>query len=226
MESTESKTRTYPEAKIVLYQPKLYQVDCEVVTDFGEWIDELVDVMRGTMYAHNGVGLAAPQVGVFKRIAIVQLVEDRTKPPFVMINPAIVNTASSDVAREGCLSIPGNYTRHPVRRASRIKVAFQDVVGKTQQLELSGMMARAVQHEVDHLDGKFFIHRISGLKRDMVLRNYKKHFELVQQTALMCAYRIDFDVKESKFVPTDDPKKFGVHQTGQQPEDALRSIGL
>lgn len=176
MNEPESKTRTEvePAAKILLYSTKIVGRECAVVEEFGKPLEELVNVLRYTMYDHRGVGLAAPQIGVFKRLAIVQLVEDRTRPPFVMVNPAIVNTAGVQTDWEGCLSLPGNGTRQRVTRPFFVKVVYQDISGKTEQMEVKGMMARAIQHECDHLQGKFFIDHLSQLKRGIVLKHYRK----------------------------------------------------
>lgn len=163
-----------PSAKVLLWSRAIHGRECEIVTDFGKQLEELVDVLRFTMYDHKGVGLAAPQIGVFKKVAVIQIVEDRTRPPFVMVNPVIVNTAGTSTEWEGCLSLPGNGTRQRVERPHFAKVVFQDITGKQETLEMSGMMARAVQHECDHLEGRFFIDHLSRLKRDIVLRNYRK----------------------------------------------------
>lgn len=184
-----STLKALPSAKVLLWSKPVCGVECEVVTEFDEQLERLVDVLTGTMYDHKGIGLAAPQIGVFKRVAVIQLVEERARPPFVMVNPAIVTSAGTHTEWEGCLSLPGNGTRQRVTRPFFVKVIFQDIHGQSQALEEKGLMARAIQHEVDHLHGRFFIDQVSKLKRDIVLRNYAK-----AQYHDMGKYRHDFSV--------------------------------
>ena len=168
-----SKTWTYfPTAKILLWSKGL-KYRSRIVEDFGPDLERLVDYLTGTMYEHNGVGLAAPQIGCFVRVAVVQLIEDRTRPPLILVNPTIVNSAGNCVEWEGCLSVPGDRTRARIARAHFLKVLFQDITGASQELECAGMMARAVAHEVDHLDGKFYFDHISALKRDVIVGHYR-----------------------------------------------------
>lgn len=193
--------RDLPAAKILLWSPKVRGVACGVVEEFGKELEELVDYMTGTMYEHNGVGLAAPQIAVFKRVAVIQLVEDRSRPPFVMVNPAILNTAGKVSGSEGCLSLPGGYAGQRVPRALTVKVSFQDITGRTQEMEVSGPMARAIQHEVDHLHGNFFIDHLSSLKREMVIRKYYEAVRRTNLTDLYKKYRKDFTGFDSKLEP-------------------------
>lgn len=199
--------RELPSAKILLWNPRLRDVECAIVDDFGKWLEGLVDYLTGTMYEHNGVGLAAPQIGVFKRVAVIQLIEDRTRPPFVMINPAIINSAGKTYLSEGCLSLPGGYANQRVPRAYTVKVAFQDISGKSQEMEVSGDMARSVQHEVDHLFGKFFIDHLSSLKREMVIAKYRKAVRGKDPDELDLKYRKDFEGIGSTLVPAIDLKR-------------------
>ena len=192
--------KVLPSAKIVLWSKAVRGIECAIVEEFDEKLNELVDVLTGTMYAHSGIGLAAPQVGVFKRVAVVQLVEDRKRPPFVMVNPAIVNSGGTHTEWEACLSLPGNGTRQRVTRPFFIKVVYQDINGQMQSLEANGLMARAIQHEVDHLAGEFFIDRVSRMRRDIVLRNYRK-----AKYHDMNKYRREFEVTGS-YAPTPKPK--------------------
>lgn len=144
------------------------RVDAELKT--------LVANMLETMYDAPGVGLAAPQVNVSRRLAVVDVADEdkgEKKSPLVLINPKIVATGSgTSVHEEGCLSIPD--VRVDVERPAAITVTYLDLDGKEQRLDASGFLATAVQHEIDHLDGKLIIDHLSRLKRDMVVRRFKK----------------------------------------------------
>jgi peptide deformylase len=136
------------------------------VQEMTEDLQRLIDDMFETMHACEGIGLAAPQVGRLERLAIVQ-VDER---PLVMINPEIVAEQDSDRAEEGCLSIPDVFGE--VERASRITLRARDRHGQTFELEASGLQARAIQHEVDHLHGKLFIDYLSFLKKRAALTKW------------------------------------------------------
>lgn len=132
----------------------------------------LIDDMLETMYAADGVGLAAPQVGVGRRVIVVD-VREPDAPAFALINPVVVS-ASEEVERgeEGCLSIPG--LKEIVERPAGVVVEGLDPDGKPRRIDAHGLLARALQHEVDHLDGVLFIDRVSPLKRQMLLKRWKK----------------------------------------------------
>ena len=144
----------------------------EPVSIVDDEIRTLIDDMLETMYAADGVGLAAPQVGVGKRVIVVD-VRDPDAPPFALVNPEIVE-ASEEVDRgeEGCLSIPG--LKEIVERPASVVVQGLDRDGKPRRIEGTGLLARALQHEIDHLDGVLFIDRVSPLKRQMLLNRWKK----------------------------------------------------
>jgi peptide deformylase len=136
-------------------------------------IDKLTDDMTETMYAAPGVGLAAPQVGVLLRIFVVDISLGRDPAGLlVMINPEFVERDGLQLEEEGCLSVPGfNAT---VVRPTRAVVKGLDRNGDVQQIEGSGLLARAFQHEMDHLDGTLFVDRIRGIKRDLIVRKIRK----------------------------------------------------
>ncbi len=141
----------------------------DAVTDA---IRTLIADMFETMYAEDGVGLAAPQVGVGQRVIVVDP-RDETVTPFALINPEIV-TASAEVERgeEGCLSLPG--LKEMVERPVRVTVTGLSDRGEPVTLEADGLLARILQHEVDHIDGILFIDRVSPLKRKMLLKRWEK----------------------------------------------------
>lgn len=136
-------------------------------------IDRLVDDMIETMYAAPGVGLAAPQIGIPLRIFVVDISVGRDPAGLlVMINPEILDREGMQLEEEGCLSVPGfNAT---VVRPSRVVIKGLDRIGSEQQREATGLLARAFQHEMDHLDGTLFVDRLRGIKRDLIVRKIKK----------------------------------------------------
>jgi peptide deformylase len=136
-------------------------------------IERLIDDMIETMYAAPGVGLAAPQIGVPLRIFVVDVSVGRDpKGLLVMVNPEFVERDGTQLEEEGCLSIPGfNAT---VARPMRVVLAALDRGGQAQRHEASGLLARAFQHEMDHLDGVLFVDRLRGIKRDLIVRKIRK----------------------------------------------------
>ena len=145
----------------------------EEVTVFDAALKQLVDEMFESMYAAQGIGLAAPQIAISQRITVID-VSFRKNPEdkIALINPEIVSAEGKQVEEEGCLSLPE--IREKVQRAARVRVKAQDVTGKWFEVEGEELLARALQHEIDHLDGVLFIDRISRLKRELVLRKIRK----------------------------------------------------
>ncbi len=150
----------------------------ERVSKIDASINRLIDDMVETMHAAPGVGLAANQVGVPLQVAVIDLSTREQKekgnlqPVVVIINPEILVLEGSVVDEEGCLSIPEYADR--VRRAAKVRVRAQDRTGKTFELEAEGLMAKALQHEIDHLNGLLFVDRMSTLKKSIFKRKYKK----------------------------------------------------
>jgi peptide deformylase len=143
------------------------------VTVFGDSLQELVDDMIETMYAAPGVGLAATQVGVPLRVFVIDLTVGRsTGDLIVMVNPTFVSREGTQLEEEGCLSAPGfNAT---VIRPRQVVVKGLDRHGEEQTIEGKDLLARAFQHEMDHLDGVVFIDRLRGIKREMIVRKIQK----------------------------------------------------
>ncbi len=141
------------------------------VNKINEEIKELIQNMIETMYAEGGVGLAAPQVGVSKRIIVI---DSEEKGVIVLINPVIIKREGELKEEEGCLSIPGIYST--VRRSSLITVEAMDINGKKFQITQEGFLAIVLQHEIDHLDGYLFIDRLSPAKR-IILKEQLKNIE-------------------------------------------------
>jgi peptide deformylase len=134
----------------------------------------LADDMLETMYAAPGVGLAAVQVGVPRRLVVLDVADEGESPsPLVLINPEIVAVGSQTrVHEEGCLSIPD--VRVDIERPASLTLRYLDRTGKPQELDAEGLLATAIQHEINHLDGKLIIDFLSPLKRDIVVRKFKK----------------------------------------------------
>ncbi|MBI4409390.1 MAG: peptide deformylase [Gemmatimonadetes bacterium] len=142
------------------------------VTAVDDEIRRLMDDLLETMYAADGVGLAAPQVGVSGRVFVVDL-RDPAVPPFGLVNPVVLEQSQeTDRGEEGCLSIPG--LREIVERPARVVVEGLDREGLPRRIEADGLLARVLQHEIDHLDGVLFIDRVSPLKRQMLLKRWRK----------------------------------------------------
>jgi len=145
----------------------------ETITAFNSELRKLADDMFESMYAAHGVGLAAPQIGIARRIAVVDITfkEDPTQR-VVLVNPEIVHTEGKQTGSEGCLSIPE--FREKVTRPHRVTVRAQDLEGRLFDMTGEDLLARAFMHETDHLNGKLFISHISALKRDFIKRKVRK----------------------------------------------------
>ena len=152
--------RRYPDP--VLKKPT------ELVTDFGDELAGFVGKMFAAMKASEGVGLAAPQVGVLRKIAVVEY----EGKPYVLINPRLIDQGGEQDGEEGCLSFPGIYAE--VKRPEWVRVEAQDAKGEPHVHEVHGFTARAFLHEMDHLEGKLFIDHLSGLKRGSIRRKMIK----------------------------------------------------
>lgn len=160
--------------KVVFYpHPVLAQV-AEPITQFDEDLKQFVQNMYETMYAENGVGLAAPQVAISKRLAVVDVSDERNKP-FVIINPEIIEKQGEELMEAGCLSVPHTYDKVP--RATKVKIRAQDETGKFFEMEGEGLLAHCLQHEIDHLNGKLYIDYLSPLKRKRLLKKMEKNLK-------------------------------------------------
>jgi peptide deformylase len=159
---------------ILVLPDKRLRLVSEPVKKFDRDIRQLVDDMFETMYEAPGIGLAAIQVGVPRRIITMDLSKDEDpQEPRVFINPELLWTSDETATyEEGCLSIPEYYEE--VTRPAQVRVAYLDLEGKEQMLEANGLLATCLQHEIDHLNGVLFIDHISKLKRDRVIKKYAK----------------------------------------------------
>tara|TARA_Y100001968_G_C19427596_1_gene755233 strand:+ start:154 stop:777 length:624 start_codon:yes stop_codon:yes gene_type:complete len=159
-----------------LGNPALRQTGRHISKVNGNIRDLAKDMLR-SMYSAKGIGLAAPQVGIEKQILVIDLdIENSSNPPLVIINPEIISSSASlEAYEEGCLSIPGVYL--DVIRPSSIKVSFRDEMGRPKKMNADGLMARCIQHEIDHLNGVLFVDRVSdkeNLKRVLKENGFNK----------------------------------------------------
>jgi peptide deformylase len=160
--------------EIVLLGDPVLRTEAEDVAAFDDDLRSLVRDMFETMYHAEGIGLAAPQVGVSKRVLVVDLRhEDRPEARLALVNPSIVwESDDTEKQTEGCLSIPG--LEEVVERAWSIRVEGFDPDGNPVSIEADDLFSRALQHEIDHVDGILFLDRLSPLKRRMALKKWKK----------------------------------------------------
>lgn len=141
------------------------------VADIDDSIRQLASDMLETMYAENGIGLAATQVNVQKRVVVIDLSENRDQP-MTLINPEILDSDGTEQMQEGCLSVPGYFDL--VERAERVRLRYRDLNGDSMDIETDGLLAVCVQHEIDHLNGKLFIDYLSPLKRQRLKKKLEK----------------------------------------------------
>ncbi len=153
----------YPDPRLRKHAQPVETVDDQV--------RNLVSDMLETMYAAPGIGLAATQVNVQKRIVVMDVSEDKNQP-MIFINPTLLEREGESEMDEGCLSVPGFYEM--VHRAARVRVSALDQNGEPFELEASGLLAVCIQHEIDHLDGKLFVDYLSALKRDRIRKKLEK----------------------------------------------------
>src|SRR5256885_9646247 len=158
---------------IVKFGNPVLEKPAERVSNVDGELKKLVEDMFESMYAAHGVGLAAPQVGIAKRLAVIDITfKEDPDAKLVLINPEIIHTEGRHTQNEGCLSIPE--FREPVTRPNKVTVRAQDVHGKVYEKTGEELLARAFLHETDHLNGKLYISHISALKRDLMKRKIKK----------------------------------------------------
>lgn len=158
---------------IVKYGDPVLEKIAAPVTVFDDELEKLVEDMFESMYAAHGVGLAAPQIGISKHLAVIDVTfKEDPSAKLVLANPQIIHTEGRQRGNEGCLSIPE--FREEVTRAKKVTVRAQDVTGKWFEKTGEDLLARAFLHETDHLNGKLYISHISALKRDLIKRKIRK----------------------------------------------------
>lgn len=143
----------------------------QLITHFDEQLQTLIDDMYETMYAADGIGLAAPQIGISLKLAVLDVTRER-KQQICIINPEIIASSGQDYLEEGCLSVPGAYDKAP--RALQVTVRALDRTGQAFEITAEGLLAHCLQHEIDHLQGKLFVDYLSPLKRQMARKKLEK----------------------------------------------------
>jgi len=159
--------------EIVIWPDPILKKKASSVSQVDDSVRSLVNDMFETMYAADGVGLAAPQIGVLKQVLVLDTTPRQPESkPVAMINPQIIAMEGTTRYSEGCLSVPGE--AEEVDRAARVTVKFLDVSGREQTIEADGLLAVAIQHETDHLQGTMFVDYLSPLKRELIRKRMKR----------------------------------------------------
>ena len=150
--------------KILKFPDQDLRIKAKPVETFDDELKTLTDDMFETMHSVNGIGLAATQIGVAKQVAVIDISPEKNEP-LVIVNPAIqiLDPSKTEDYDEGCLSVPGFFEK--ISRPSDIKLSYQDLNGKKQEIKPEGLLTKVVQHELDHLNGRLFVDHISELKR-------------------------------------------------------------
>lgn len=162
--------------QVVKYPEPVLAQKAEKVTEFGPELEKFAEEMFESMYVAEGIGLAAPQIAISKQITVIDVsFKERPEDKLVLINPEIIDREGKQVEEEGCLSLPD--IREKVQRAEWVKVRAQNTKGEFFEVEGEELLARALQHEIDHLHGILFTDRLSPLKRDLVMRRIKKRIK-------------------------------------------------
>jgi len=161
--------------KIIIEPDPILRKKCEPLEHIDESVRKLMNDMLLTMYAAPGIGLAAIQVGVLKRIVVIDISkEDEKKNPLFLVNPEIISKSkNTSVYEEGCLSLPGQFAE--VERPAEVQIKYVNYEGEEKKLEAKGLLATCIQHEIDHLNGILFIDYLSKLKKDMIIKKLIKH---------------------------------------------------
>ena len=150
--------------KILKFPDQDLRIKAKPVESFDDELKTLTDDMFETMHSVNGIGLAATQIGIAKQVAVIDISPEKNEP-LVIVNPAIqiLDPSKKEDCDEGCLSVPGFFEK--ISRPSDIKLTYQDLNGKKQEIKPEGLLTKVVQHELDHLNGRLFVDHISELKR-------------------------------------------------------------
>ena len=170
--------------KIVIEPDPILRKKSESLEKVDNDIRKLLDEMLKTMYAAPGIGLAAVQIGILKRLVVIDISkEDQKKNPLFLINPVITyKSKNTSIYEEGCLSLPGHFAE--IERPSECSVDYIDYNGKEKKLKADGLLATCIQHEVDHLNGVLFIDYLSKLKKDMIIKKLIKHKKEIDKIIL------------------------------------------
>ena len=170
--------------KIVIEPDPILRKKSEMLEKVDDELRALLDDMLETMYDAPGIGLAAVQIGILKRLIVLDISKDKEKKnPLFLINPEIISLSKkTSVHEEGCLSLPGYFAE--IERPAECQIKFIDYNGKEKELKANGLLATCIQHEVDHLNGVLFIDYLSKLKKDMIVKKLIKHKKELNKVVL------------------------------------------
>ena len=170
--------------KIVIEPDPILRKKSEILEKVDDELRGLLDDMLETMYSAPGIGLAAVQVGILKRIIVIDISKDKEKKnPFFLINPEIVSKSkNTSTYEEGCLSLPGYFAE--IERPAECQVKYIDYFGKKKEIKATGLLSTCIQHEIDHLNGILFIDYLSKLKRDMIIKKLTKQKKELDKVVL------------------------------------------
>jgi peptide deformylase len=161
--------------KIVIEPDPILRKKSEILEKVDDELRKLLDDMLETMYSAPGIGLAAVQIGILKRLIVIDISKEKDKKnPLFLINPEIISKSeSTSIYEEGCLSLPGHFAE--IERPAECHIKYIDYEGKKREIKASGLLSTCIQHEVDHLNGVLFIDYLSKLKKDMIVKKLVKH---------------------------------------------------
>ena len=166
--------------KILIEPDPILRKKCEPLENVDDYVRNLMNDMLETMYKAPGIGLAAIQVGILKRIVVIDISKEEKKNPLFLVNPEIIyKSKNTSVYEEGCLSLPGQFAE--IERPAECHIKYIDYNGKEKKLETKGLLATCIQHEIDHLNGILFIDYLSKLKKDMIIKKLVKHKKDVER---------------------------------------------
>ena len=173
-----------PQRKIVIEPDPILMKESEPIEKVDNDLRKLLDDMLETMYAAPGIGLAAVQVGILKRLIVIDISKDKEKKnPLFLINPEIVSKSkNTSIYEEGCLSLPGHFAE--IERPAECQINFLDYNGKKKEISAKGLLSTCIQHELDHLNGILFIDYLSKLKKDMIIKKLVKHKKELNKVVL------------------------------------------
>ncbi len=169
---------------IVIEPDPILRKKSEALEKVDDELRNLLDDMLETMYAAPGIGLAAVQVGILKRLIVIDISKDKEKKnPLFLINPQLISQSNNkSIYEEGCLSLPGHFAE--IERPSECQIKFIDYYGREKELRAEGLLATCIQHEIDHLNGILFIDYLSKLKKDMIVKKLIKHKKELKKIVL------------------------------------------
>ena len=173
-----------PQRKIVIEPDPILRKESAPIEKVDNDLRKLLDDMLETMYAAPGIGLAAVQIGILKRLIVIDISKDKEKKnPLFLINPEIVSKSkNTSIYEEGCLSLPGHFAE--IERPAECQINFLDYNGKKKEITAKGLLSTCIQHEVDHLNGILFIDYLSKLKKDMIIKKLVKHKKELNKVVL------------------------------------------